>query len=366
MIERQPGFMVKDRANRLRPVLQRGEMDAILLTGTPNLRYFCGFTGSDGALLVTAEDSVFLTDSRYTSQARQEVTSDAIRQYTGQPEGIARALRERGLRRIGFEAETLSYAAVERLRQKADADCTWIPLTDELCSLRGRKDEEELSVLAAVARIADEAFREILPRVRPGAVEQDLALELEFAMRRRGADDKAFPFIVASGERGALPHGAASDRRLRAGELVTFDFGASLRGYQSDETVTVAVGEVSPRLRRIYDVVFEAQYRALNMVRPGVPLARIDRAARDFIAQQGFGDFFGHGLGHGVGLEVHEYPVVSSRSEDTAEEGMVFTVEPGIYIPDLGGVRLEDTIQVTASGYRRLTHLPKDFLSLPA
>jgi Xaa-Pro aminopeptidase len=238
-------------------------------------------------------------------------------------------------------------------------------LSDELRSLRGRKDKDELRVMEAAARIAEEAFREILPQVRPGAVERDLALELEFAMRRRGAEDKAFPFIVASGERGALPHGAASERRLRAGELVTLDFGACLHGYQSDETVTLAVGEVPSRLRRIYDVVFEAQQRALALVGPGVPLVQIDRAAREFIAEQGFGDFFGHGLGHGVGLEVHEYPVVSSRSEDTAEEGMVFTVEPGIYIPDLGGVRLEDTIQVTTAGYRRLTHWPKDFLSLP-
>lgn len=349
----------------MRPVLRQGGLDAVLLVGAPNLRYFCGFTGSDGALLVTEENSVFLTDSRYTSQARQEVTAGAICQYAGRPEGIARELRERGLRRIGFEAEKLSFAAVERLRKETDGDCVWIPLSDELRSLRGRKDKDELRVMEAAARIAEEAFREILPQVRPGAVERDLALELEFAMRRRGAEDKAFPFIVASGERGALPHGAASERRLRAGELVTFDFGACLHGYQSDETVTLAVGEVPSRLRRIYDVVFEAQQRALALVGPGVPLVQIDRAAREFIAEQGFGDFFGHGLGHGVGLEVHEYPVVSSRSEDTAEEGMVFTVEPGIYIPDLGGVRLEDTIQVTTAGYRRLTHWPKDFLSLP-
>ena len=216
------------------------------------------------------------------------------------------------------------------------------------------------------AAIAAEAFDEILPLIRPGALERDIALALEFAMRRRGAEEKSFDTIVASGRRGALPHGVASAKTIAAGELVTIDYGARWDGYHSDETVTVAVGPVSVQLRKIFDVVLEAHDRAMAAVRPGVALQDLDSIARDYIAEQGYGEFFGHSLGHGVGLEVHEYPAVSSQSEMLVEEGMVFTVEPGIYIPGLGGVRIEDMVYVTADGHRRLTRLPKEFRLLSA
>jgi Xaa-Pro aminopeptidase len=214
--------------------------------------------------------------------------------------------------------------------------------------------------------LAAAAFEEILPMIRPGVVERDISLALEFAMKRRGAEEKSFDFIVASGERGALPHGVASQKKIQSGELVTIDFGARWQGYHSDETVTLAVGRVDPRLREIYDIVLDAHDRAMDMVRPGVPLREIDRIARDHIAERGYGEYFGHGLGHGVGLEVHEFPAVSPRSEEVAGEGMVITIEPGIYIPGLGGVRIEDMVKVTRDGHRRLTRLDKKFRSLPA
>lgn len=356
--------MVQDRIQKLRFLLREHGLDAALLTGTPSLRYYCGFSGSDGVLLVTDETVAFLTDSRYTSQAHQEVTADRIVQYRAKTEGVAEILGESALRAIGFDADSLSCAAFEQLRKACLSHIDWRPLPKEFRELRGIKDRDEIARMKQAARIATEAFEEILPMVRPGAVERDLALALEFAMRRRGAEDKSFTFIVAAGERGALPHGIASDRTLRDGELVTFDFGARVQGYCSDESVTLALGSVAPKLHEIYQTVYQAQQLALAAIRPGVSLKEIDAAARTHIEAQGYGDYFGHGLGHGVGIEVHEFPVVSPRSEDIAWEGMVFTVEPGIYVPDLGGVRLEDTVLVTAEGYERVTSINKEFYSL--
>lgn len=357
-------FMVKDRGRKLQQLLQRDQLDALILIGLPSLRYFCGFTGTDGALLVSADSTVFLTDSRYTGQAQQEVSADRIIQHHGKIEGIAKILDEWNARSVGFDAQTLTCAFFDELRSKSPAECRWQALPEEFKGLRGIKDDAEIAMMKKVARIASEAFEEIRPQIRPGAVESELALALEFAMRRRGAEEKSFSFIVASGERGALPHGVASDRCLKQGELVTFDFGARWQGYCSDETVTLALGTVSPKLREIYDVVYHAQQIALAAIKPEVSLRDIDKAARSYITERGYGEYFGHGLGHGVGLEIHEFPVLSPRSEDIAKAGMVFTVEPGIYIPGLGGVRLEDTVQVTADGYERLTSIDKDFLSV--
>ncbi|MEJ2520948.1 MAG: M24 family metallopeptidase, partial [Desulfuromonadales bacterium] len=194
--------------------------------------------------------------------------------------------------------------------------------------------------------------------------ENELALALEYALRQAGGEEKAFAIIVASGDRGALPHGLASDKPLAAGELVTIDFGCRRAGYHSDETITLAIGDVPSGLRRIYDTVLEAHDRALAAVRPGLLLKDLDAVARDYISAQGYGAFFGHGLGHGVGLEVHEAPVVSPRSQQIAAEGMVLTIEPGIYVPGTGGVRIEDMVLVTANGGRVLTKIPKTFRNI--
>ena len=221
-------------------------------------------------------------------------------------------------------------------------------------------------LLERAAGLNLEAIGEVLPLLVPGTTERQLAIELEFALKRRGGQDKAFDFIVASGPRGAMPHGVASDKELAAGELVTIDFGTRVDGYHSDETVTLALGRVDARQREVFDTVLAAHDRAIAGIRPGMALRDVDALAREYIAGQGFGDYFGHGLGHGVGLEVHEYPVVSPRSEIIAEEGMVFTIEPGIYIPEVCGVRIEDMVAVTADGCRLLTRIPKEFRSLPA
>ncbi len=356
---------IPDRVCRVTRLLKAADLDGFLFLDQANLRYFCGFSGSSGALLVTSKSSAFLTDSRYVTQARQEVCAESIGEYRAQVDGILEQVKTLGLQKIGFEADTLPYAMVERLREKSPAGCQWLPESERLRPLRSVKDQEELNILEGAAAIAADAFEEILPLIHPGRLEREVALELELAMRRRGAEEKSFDTIVASGWRGALPHGVASGKRIVAGDLVTIDFGARWQGYHSDETITVAVGEVADELRRIFDVVFEAQNRAIEGIKPGIPLRDIDAIARSFIAAKGYGKFFGHGLGHGVGLEVHEQPTLSSHSDAVAEEGMVFSIEPGIYIPDLGGVRIEDMVCVTAEGCRRITRLPKGFRSLP-
>lgn len=357
--------MVKDRLSSVQPLLAGIGLDAFAFFHLPNIRYLCGFTGSDGVLVTDRNKGCFLTDSRYTTQAQRQVAVDEIRQYRLKVEEVAAYVRELGAVRVGFEAETVPYETVRKLRENSPAGTEWVPVTKEVTALRGIKDEVEVAALEEAARLNVEALEQVLPQVRPGAVEREIALALEFALKRLGGEEKAFDFIVASGERGAMPHGVASDKVIAAGELVTLDFGTRYRGYHSDETVTVAVGEVSRRLREIHAIVLEAHDRAIDRVRPGVPLREIDAAARDFITGRGYGEYFGHGLGHGVGLEVHEYPTVSTRSEETAREGMVFTVEPGIYVPGLGGVRIEDMVLVTAAGCRRLTGVPKEFRALP-
>ena len=352
-----------DRILAARACLNSSACDALILLGMANIRYLTGFTGSDGAVVITGLNSWFLTDSRYTAQASQEVSGFDIREYRGKIEGLAALLGEAGIASACFEADQATVLFYNKLVEVLP-DVEFVPLGVELENLRSIKDLEEIELLEKSAEIASASLLDVLASVRPGAVERDIALALEFSMKRAGADDKAFDFIVASGPRGALPHGRASDRVVCGGDLVTIDYGAIYRGYNSDETVTVAVGRPDLRQQDVYDVVKEAHDRALAAVRPGVALKELDRIARDFIAERGYGSYFGHGLGHGVGLEVHEKPVVSFRSEGAIEEGMVFTIEPGIYIPGWGGVRIEDTVLVEKDGCRLLTKTSKELIVL--
>jgi Xaa-Pro aminopeptidase len=358
--------MVKNRAPLVWNILEECRLDAFVFFHPTNLRFLCGFTGTDGALVAGGGKAFFLTDSRYTMQARHQVLADQIMEYRVKLEGVLSCLEENGFQRIGFEAETLPYATAQKLKEKAAVGTQWIPVAREVQSFRGIKDSSETAALREACSLNAAAFEEVLPLIRSGITEKEISLALEFSLKRLGGEEKAFDFIVASGERGALPHGVASGKKIQDGELVTLDFGVRLKGYHSDETVTVAVGSVSRQLREIFDIVLEAHDLAMAAVRPGRPLREIDEIARNYIVEAGYGDYFGHGLGHGVGLEVHEFPTVSSRSEETAMEGMIFTIEPGIYIPGLGGVRIEDMIEVTADGCRPLTAIPKAFRAIPA
>lgn len=336
------------------------ELDALVLCEPENILYLCGFTGSDGALIISTEQLVFLTDSRYTTQAGIEVSADKIEEYKLKNDAIVAVLSSQTVKRVGFEAG-LAVGVFNDLREKSGQDWQWLPLQDEIQSLRLHKSADEIRLIETAAELNLAGFAEVRQMIRPGVREVEIALALEFALRKRGAKEKAFEIIVASGERGALPHGVASDKLLAEGELVTIDFGCRYSGYHSDETVTFALGRVVDELRRMYDIVQEAHDRAIAAVAPGIGLVELDKVARDYIKGCGYAEYFGHGLGHGVGLAVHEPPVVASRSKAIAETGMVFTIEPGIYVPGKGGVRIEDMVLVTADGHRVLTKIPKTF-----
>jgi len=353
--------MVEIDPSRLGELLDESGVDAVLFQHPPNLRQLCGFTGSEAVLLATRGKARLFTDSRYTTQATLQTSNVEVIEVRERAKDLCAFLVQQGLGKVGFEAATLTVSQLQKFQELCSGNLDWVPLVDQLSRLRARKSPRQLEAMLHAAQLNRDAFESILPLVEPGRSESDIAIELECALRRAGGEEKAFDFIVASGERGALPHGVASDKILASGELVTIDFGTRYQGYFSDETVTFALGTVDEKLRNIFDVVLEAHDRAIEAVRPGMALKDLDKVARDIIDSHGFGEFFGHGLGHGVGLEIHEYPVVSPRSKAIAEEGMVVTIEPGIYIPGLGGCRIEDMVVVTPGGCQVLTKIDKQF-----
>ncbi|HEY3306945.1 MAG TPA: Xaa-Pro peptidase family protein [Desulfuromonadaceae bacterium] len=353
--------MLKNRRAKLERFFNSYDVDAILLTNLLNVRYLCGFSGSEGALLLTRDAGWFLCDSRYTTQAAAEVRDVEIYQFVSKLDSISELIAEKQLSRIGFESGSMTVADFKALAEKL-VNVALVAIDSDLDQIRTCKDQDELAQLQGVAAIASVSLLAVLPLLKPGLGENAFARELEFEMRRRGADGRAFDFIVASGKRGAMPHGRASDKLIEVGELVTIDFGAAKDGYFSDETVTVVMGQPEERQYEIYQVVKEAHDLAIAEVRPGITGSELDSVARDYIRGKGYGDYFGHGLGHGVGLEIHEKPTVSPRSDTIIEEGMVFTIEPGIYIPGFGGVRIEDTLVVTDRGYQLLTQVSKELL----
>lgn len=356
--------MTAGRLRFVRDLLKTEELEALLFFGLPSIRYLCGFTGSDGVLLVTTTETVFFTDSRYQCQAAEQVSANRIQCYKNKFSALVDEISAKMLGRVGFDAENLTVSAFDELSKLSNGKFTWFPLNTQLRSMRVAKDADELTALKKAATMNMAAFEEVLPRIKAGVAERDIALDLEFTLKRLGGECNAFDFIVASGQRGALPHGVASEKIMAPGELVTIDFGTRVDGYYSDETVTLALGEINGNLRQIFDIVLKAHDLALAAVRPGMEVCELDAVARDFITEQGYGDYFGHGLGHGVGLEIHEYPAVSPRTDALISEGMVITIEPGIYIPGTGGVRIEDTVVVTADGCEALTKIPKQFCQI--
>jgi Xaa-Pro aminopeptidase len=355
--------VIPNRVAAARGYFERLDLDALLVTNIFNIRYLSGFTGSEGVVVISRNDGWFLTDSRYSTQAGEQVSGFTVGEYRRKLEETATLIKEQGFGKVGFEASSLTVEQ-HAILTVALAPVALVSLPGEFDALRSIKDREELGALEKAAHVASQAFLDLVPEIRPGETERRLALRLEWLLREAGADAASFNFIVASGARGGLPHASPTNRAIVYGELVTFDFGGVLDGYCSDETVTVAVGSTDRRQREIYQVVKEAHDRAIERVRPGVLCRDVDAAARDHITDRGFAEFFGHGTGHGVGIEVHEKPVISQRSEEVLEEGMVLTVEPGIYIPGWGGVRIEDTVCVTGEGCRILTKVPKELMIL--
>ncbi|WP_059103276.1 M24 family metallopeptidase [Shouchella shacheensis] len=337
-------------------------IDSLLVASGVNRQYLSGFTGSSGALLITEMEAIFITDFRYTEQAASEVKEFIIVKQEGTlADEVAKQAKNLDVSKLGFEKAQLTYADYDQYKGLLPG-MDFVPVTQMVESLRLVKTKEELSVMQKAADIADNAFAHIQSVIRPGIAELDVANELEFFMRKQGAASSSFDIIVASGYRSALPHGTASEKKIESGELVTLDFGAYYNGYCSDITRTLAVGEISGDLHTIYETVRVAQELGMNGIKPGMTGKEADALTRDYIREKGYGNYFGHSTGHGLGMEVHEGPGLSVKSEVVLEPGMVVTVEPGIYIPGVGGTRIEDDIVITEEGIRSLTHSTKELL----
>ncbi len=350
----------ENRLTSARKILESSHLDGMLFSCLENIRYLCGFTGSDGAVVVTREGSFFLTDSRYWTQAEGEVKGSKIVHYRKKIDETASLMLDLKLRTIGFESPSLPFSLYHSLAAKVSSQAKLVPLENELKGLRAVKDEGELALLRKTLDMASKSFLHAIERMKEGIPEDDIAFEMEFFMKRQGADSLGFDIIVASGKRSALPHGKAGTKRIEKGDLILIDYGASYQGYHSDETCTVVLGKPSPEQEKIYRIVKEAHDRAVEKVRPGVPVLEIDLAARNHIRESGYGEYFGHSTGHGVGLAVHEDPAVNFENQTLLQENMVFTIEPGIYLPDMGGVRIEDMVRVTSDGAEVMTYLPKN------
>lgn len=355
---------VAGRADRLRAVLAEASVPALLVTDLTNIRYLTGFTGSAALLLVTESDLCFVTDGRYGDQATGQlgaagVTAAIEVSSSGQREVLRAAVRAGRVQRLALEADAVTWKAQQEYASSWFAEAELVPTSGLVATLRERKDDGELDRLAAAAAIADAALAEVRPTLTASPTEAEFGRLLDDAMRRRGAEDVSFETIVASGPNGARPHHRPSDRTIAEGDLVVIDFGALVDGYHSDMTRTVAVGSLTPTQQRMYDVVIEAQAAGVAAVAAGVPAQQVDRACREVIEAAGWGDAFLHGTGHGVGLDIHEDPRVGARSAATLADRCVVTVEPGVYLPEHGGVRIEDTVVVTPDGCRPLTLTPK-------
>jgi Xaa-Pro aminopeptidase len=354
---------VAGRAGRLRSALSGAGADALLVTRLGNIRYLTGFTGSAARLLVRPDELVFVTDGRYRDQAAEQLAAAGVEariEVHGTEQQRLLTEAARGIARVGLEADDVTWSAQRRYGAEYFPDAELVPTEGLVESLRLVKDDGEVARIEAAARIADEALAAVRPRLGEGLTEKEFSLELNFAMLRLGADDVSFETIVGSGPNGAKPHARPTGRRIVEGDLVVLDFGALLDGYHSDMSRTVMVGEPSPTQRRMLEVVGASQQAGVDAVMPGVGGKDVDRVCRDVIVEAGWGDSFIHGTGHGVGLDIHEEPRVSTTSAATLAAGHVVTVEPGVYLPEHGGVRIEDTLVVTAAGNRRLTNAPKD------
>jgi Xaa-Pro aminopeptidase len=353
------------RLAKLRTAMAERQVDGLLVCKPENRAYLSGFTGSSGWLLVSADRAVLVTDFRYVEQATAQAQAyEVVRQGQVHFPTIAEIVGQMGATRLGFEGDFITADEFRQYEQLLP-DLDLVPVTGMVEGLRMFKDEGEIAIMAKAAAIADEAWSHILGHIRPGVTEWDVAVELEYSMRKLGAQGPAFDTIVASGVRSSLPHGRASQKVIAAGDLVTCDFGALYEGYCSDMTRTVMVGEPTEKQREIYAIVLEAQLRGVAACKAGMTGMDLDEVCRSYIRERGYGENFGHGTGHGVGRFIHEGPKVSVKgANDVLQAGMVVTIEPGIYVAGWGGVRIEDMLLVTETGCRRLSQSPKELVIL--
>ncbi|MHC1746075.1 MAG: M24 family metallopeptidase [Negativicutes bacterium] len=355
---------MSDRITRLRTYLQQQNLDGVMISKPESRRYFSNFTGSAGMLLVTGTTLHLLTDFRYMEQAEEQATEfqivNAGSKYSSSLLSFCQQIGR--MTHVGFESDYMNYDDHCSFKQ-AMTNIVLEPI--RLDHLRMIKDSMEINAIREAVRIADEAFTRILPFIKPGVRETDIACELEYIMRKQGSERPAFDTIVASGKRGALPHGRASDKRIAHGDMITMDFGAVYDDYHSDITRTIVLGPVNPKQREIYELVLTAQLAGIHAVAAGRMCRDVDAAARKIIEDAGYGKYFGHGLGHSLGLAIHEEPRFSPSAGDVLlEKNMVMTVEPGVYLPEWGGVRIEDTVLVSDQQGVVLTSSTKKLIEL--
>ncbi len=362
------------RQKKLRGQLDENRLDALLVTHLPNIRYLCGFTGSSAALVLTSDRSIFFSDGRYIEQAKAEVQNSRV--VIGRKPALVSAAEwllawrsslrssRKNYLSVGIEGEHVTVSTRSKLAKTLGSSCRLKEAPPLIERDRMVKDATEIKLLRAAAQMGSRLFQHVLKGIRPGVGENEVAANLEYAARRAGAEQMSFPTIIASGRRSALPHGVASAAKIPAKGFVVCDFGVILAGYCSDMTRTVHVGNPTAEAKRVYKSVLEAQQAAVEAVRPGASVAEVDGAARKLLEKHGLGKNFSHSTGHGVGLEIHESPRIAAGQTDVLEAGMVITIEPGVYIPQKFGVRIEDMVLVTETGCEVLTPTSKELITI--
>lgn len=351
------------RVKKVQEKLSEYNIDALLVTNMFNVRYLANFTGSTGLVVITKENAYFVTDFRYTEQAAAEAKGFEIIKNEGPIfEEVAKIVENDKIEKLGFEQENVTYSTYNRINDLIP--CELVPVTGLVEKLREVKTDDEIALIKEAIDITEKAYDYILGFVKPGVTEIEVANELDFYMRKEGAQSVSFDTIVASGVRSAMPHGVASDKVIEEGDMVTIDFGCYYNGYVSDMTRTFAVGDPGEELKEIYEIVYQANKKVNESAKAGMTGAELDAIARDYIAEHGYGPQFGHTLGHGIGLEVHEGPSLSFRNEEELVVNNIVTNEPGIYVPGLGGVRIEDDLVIKENGVEVLMTTPKELIIL--
>ena len=354
-----------NRIRKLQNILKKESLDLLLATSLPNVRYLSGYTGTNGLILVSLNGSLFLTDFRYKEQARQQVKY--LKVVIVERELILSlptlSLLKPKRVKLGFESNHLNCGTYRKLKNLLP-NCLLVPTENIIESLSVKKEQNEIDRIKKAVSITDQVFYEILDLVKPQVKEQDIAAEIEYRFKKYGSSAPFFETIVSSGKRSALPHGVASSKKIEKGDLVTLDMGAVYDGYTADLTRTVVVGKANKLQKKVYNIVLKAQKEALSKVKPKIKACDLDKVARDVIKRAGYGKYFGHGLGHGIGAVIHEGPAINPRNQQLLDAGMVITIEPGIYIPNWGGVRIEDDVVITKKGCEVLTKAEKNLIEL--
>lgn len=351
------------RVSKVQDKLQEQNLDALIVESPYNLRYVSNFTGTAGLSVITRQNAYFITDFRYTEQANSQASHMTVIQHSGNLYGeVEKIIQDESIQTIGFEKDHVTYTGYETLKDRLSAEL--VPVANLIEELRLIKDQDEIDTIKKAIEITEKAYAHILDYVEEGMTEIQIANELDFYMRELGATGVSFDTIVASGYRSAMPHGVASDKKIEKGDMITIDFGCYYKGYVSDMTRTFAFGDPGEELKNIYQIVLDANLKVNEAAKAGVTGAELDKIARDYIASHGYGEQFGHSLGHGIGLEIHEGPAVSRLNDQPLPVNSVITNEPGIYVAGLGGVRIEDDLVITENGNINLMNATKELIIL--